>query len=120
MQSVTTVFTGDESVLPPQVKAAHFNVDAGIELKIKVSERNGVQRYGFAYDGVAVPMRNGAGTFFATKDKEALLEWVMEGLPGGTMKVSVTRNGTAVKERDKSTIPAPYARGYDAFKLKVS
>lgn len=105
---------------PARIRGAIFETAGSIELKVKVSERTGVKAYGFAFAGAPVPMSQGQGKFFTTPSGEKLLEWVMVGDPGGTMKVTVTRDGTKVKEREKSTIPPPGTEGYDAFKIRVS
>jgi hypothetical protein len=105
---------------PKRVLLAMFSEhdDDGVEMQIEVSDRNGVNAYGFAYAGAPVPMSGGKGVFFASPTVEKLLEWVMVGNPGGYMKVVVKRGQTIVRQRDKSTIAPPYGEGYDAFKLK--
>ena len=100
-----------------------FHADGAVEMQVKVSDKAGIQAYGFAYSGVAVPMKSGSGKFFASAtDQNNLLEWVMIGDPGGTMKVVVTRvgDGGPVAERDTSTIPPPKTKGYDALQIVVA
>ena len=100
-----------------------FHADGAVEMQAKVSDKAGIDAYGFAYGGVAVPMKNGSGKFFASAtDESNLLEWVMIGDPGGTMKVVVTRisDGGTVAERDTSTIPPPKTKGYDALQIIVA
>jgi hypothetical protein len=104
-------------------KAAAAEAEADpnkIQLVVSVSEKDGVKGYGFAYAGVPVPMNLGKGKFFAVKDKAGLLEWGMIGNPGGTMKVEVLRDGTAIKTRNKSEIVPPFDKGFDAFEILVS
>lgn len=97
-----------------------FGTASSIELRVKVSDKDGIRAYGFAFDGVAVPMSRGEGRFFAPAGQKKLLEWVMVGNPGGSMKVTVTRDGNVVAQRDKSTIPPPLGKGYDALEIEVS
>ena len=93
---------------------------ATLELRVEVSDRDRVNAYGFAFDGVPVPMSQGRGKFFAPLGQTRSLEWVMVGDPGGSMHVKVTRAGVVVKERVKSTIPDGSAKGYDAFDITVN
>ena len=44
----------------------------------------------------------------------------MEGNPGATMKVSVTRDGKIIRYRPASTIPAPLKKAWDRFDIEVS
>ena len=92
---------------------------ATVDLEIKVSARDGINGYGFAYDGVPVPMSAGKGKFPAVKGKPGRLEWLMRGNPGGTMKVEVLRDGTAIHTREKSTIVPPFGTGLDAFEINI-
>lgn len=105
--------------IPAHVESLIFGLVAGIELRVKVSEKDGIRQYGFSIDGAPVPMTGGQGKIHAPPGVKKLLEWVMVGNPGGSMKVTVTRDGTTVKER-KSTIPPPFGKGYDAFEIEVS
>lgn len=102
---------------PANVALTAFGDGETVELRVKVSDKVGVRAYGFAFDGVPVVMQSGRGRFFAPKREAKLLEWVMIGDPGGAMRVSVTRDGTAVQEREASTIAPPFAKGYDAFEI---
>lgn len=107
---------------PKNVALAHFSEAAPetVELTIKVSDRDRIKGYGFAYDRSPVPINGGRGKFFAVLGaKNKLLEWVMIGDPGGSMKVTVTRGAVTVDERKKSTIPNGYNKGYDAFNIEV-
>ena len=99
---------------------AEAAADNEVELQIKVSEKSGVKAYGFAYDGKAVIMNRGTGKFKAIKNQTKLLEWGMLGDPGGTMKVEVLRDKTAICTRAKSKIVPPFEQGLDAFEIKVS
>lgn len=96
------------------------NLDDKVELVVKVSEKNGVKGYGFAYDGQAVPMSQGKGKFRAPKNQTKRLEWVMIGNPGGTMKVEVLRGTTVIQSRAASQIVPPLGEGLDAFNITVS
>ena len=100
---------------PPHVQHLMFG---SVELLVTVSEKNDIKGYGFAYDGVAVPMSGGKGTFHAQPGTK-LLEWVMIGESNGTMKVVVTNGETVVASRDKSTIVPPETKGYDALEIEV-
>ena len=104
--------------LPARIVDALIGDSSSIELRVKV-ERNTVKAYGFSYDGWPVALRNNIGTFPVIPGEEKLLEWVMVGDGGATMKVTVTRNGKLVKERAESKIPLGYSKGYDAFQIKV-
>lgn len=112
----------DESTktLPKRFAAVVSGAADGVELQVAVSELSGVRAYGFAYNGVAVPLHNGKGAFFARPNVEKLLEWVMVGDPGGTMKVVVSRGGQPIRTREKSTIAPPLGEGYDFFRLTVA
>lgn len=105
---------------PGRVARALAGTASTIELLVEVSDKNGIKGYGFAFVGVPVPMKSGKGVFHAPAGKKKLLEWVMVGEPNGYMKVTVTRGGAVVKERAKSTIPAPEREGYDAFEIEVA
>ncbi len=94
--------------------------DLRIILEVAVSDRHDIAAYGFAFDGKPVAMSGGKGVFKAFPDRKKLLEWVMLGEAGGTMKVEVLRDGVAIYTRDASTIPPPLAKGYDAFLVEVS
>ena len=111
---------GARIATPAQVESLLFGTATSVELKVKVSDRAGVRSYGFAFDGAPVPMSNAQGTFLAPAGKKKLLEWVMRGDPGGTMKVVVSRDGTTIEERAKSTIEPPFGEGYDAFEIEVA
>ena len=102
------------------VKAQLTSGDDTVELKIKVSDRTGVTGYGFALDGAPVSLNGGRGKFNATRNLKQKLEWVMQGAPGGTMKVVVTRGSEVLKTREKSTITPPFPKGYDAFVIEVA
>ena len=104
---------------PAHVKLLMFGSDSSVELLITVSDKSDIRAYGFAYDGVPVSMSGGKGKFHAETGVMKLLEWVMVGEPGGTMKVVVTNGDTVVASRDKSTITPPYAKGYDAFEITM-
>jgi hypothetical protein len=108
--------------VPQNVAVAHFSEAAPetVELKIKAVKGPGVKAYGFAYDRVPVPMTNGQGKFWAVREQLKLLEWVMVGDPGGTMKVTVTQGTIVVDQRDASTIPPGFSKGYDAFEIQVA
>lgn len=97
-----------------------FDTASDILLKIKVTDPTGISQYGFAYAGVDVKMSLGEGQFNAKSGVEGRLEWIMIGDPGGHMKVTVTRDGKAIRERLASTIPAPRKKGWDRFDLTVS
>lgn len=107
---------------PENVALAFFSDEAAetVELVIKVSDFDRVKAYGFAYDRTPVPMRRGRGKFFAVAGTKKLLEWVMVGESGGGMKVIVTQGTETVAERQKSTIPNGYSKGYDAFEIEVA
>ena len=105
--------------IPDHVAAALIGADNSIELLVGVTDRDGVNAYGFAWGGAPVPMKGGKGKFFASPGVTKLLEWVMVGDPGGTMHVTVTRDGATVEEREKSTISPPGTKDYDAFEIKV-
>ena len=106
--------------MPARVENVLSSTGGGIELHFKVSEKDGIQSYGFSYGGVPVPKSNDEGVFFAQAGISKKLEWGMVGNPGGSMKVTVTRDGTKIKEREKSTIPPPLGVGYDYFTITVS
>jgi hypothetical protein len=109
------------SSIPEHVFLAHFaELDSAVQLDVAVADRAGVKAYGFAFDGAPVPMSQGKGKFSAQSGQKKFLEWVMIGDPGGTMKVTVSRDGQAVKEREKSTIPDSGSKGYDAFEIEMS
>ena len=93
--------------------------DLRIVLEIVVSHLNGIADYGFAFDGQPVATSGGKGIFKAVPDRKKLLEWVMIGDPGATMKVEILRNGAAIYTRDASTIPPPLGKAYDAFMIDV-
>jgi len=44
-----------------------FHADGAVEMQVKVSDKAGIQAYGFAYSGVAVPMKSGSGKFYARR-----------------------------------------------------
>ena len=117
-------FSVDETGLPAQSSTLHTlamveATAASVELEIKVSNRQGINGYGFAFDGVPVPMSDGKGEFRAVKGEARRLEWVMRGNPGSTMKVEVLRDGAALYTREKSTIVPPFGTGLDAFQILI-
>jgi hypothetical protein len=88
-----------------------------IEMKIEVSDLNGVKGYGFAFDGKPIVMSRRKGTFSTPQGEEKILEWIMKGNPSGTMKVVVSRADVAKYTRNTSTIAPPFGEGFDAFKI---
>jgi len=99
-----------------------------VELKIKVSEKDGIKAYAFAYDAdriapenpvIPVLMNLGVGTFTVKRGEPGRLIWGMRGDPGGTMKVELMRDGTAIQTREKSTIPPGETRGIDYFDITL-
>ncbi len=102
------------------VKAQLTSSDDTVELKITVSDRVGITGYGFAFHGAPVSMNGGRGKFNATRNLKQNLEWVMQGAPGGTMKVVVMRGSEVLKTREKSTITPPFPKGYDAFEIEIA
>jgi hypothetical protein len=107
------------AAIPMRIANVLLGAASAVELAIKVSDRTGVKKYGFAYDGAPVAMSGGTGKFFVTPHDKKLLEWVMVGDPDGFMKVTVSRNGETIAERAKSTIPKPEIKGYDALEIEV-
>lgn len=105
--------------IPMRIASVLLGAASAVELTIKVSDRTGVKKYGFAYGGAPVAMSGGTGKFFATSHDKQLLEWVMVGDPDGFMKVTVSRIGETIAERAKSTIPKPETKGYDALEIEV-
>src|SRR6476620_807395 len=91
-----------------------------VDLVVRVSNKNGVNAYGFAYAGKPVTMSHGEGHFHATKNKTGLLEWGMEGEPGGYMKVEVLRDESVIKSREQSQIVPPNTKSYDAFAIVIA
>ena len=111
---------GQPDAAVPEHLELLFETTSDILLKIQVSDPTDISGYGFAYAGVAVKMSLGQGHFNAKKGVQGRLEWVMVGNPGGHMKVTVTRDGKAIRERPASTIPAPKKKAWDRFDLQVS
>lgn len=105
---------------PQRVRQVHFGAGVQVALSIAVSNLDGVKVYSFAYDGVPVPLSGGKGSFYAIEGQKKLLEWIMSGEGGGTMKVVVTNGAAVIAQRDKSTITLPGPNGYDAFEILVS
>ena len=106
--------------IPLRVARTRFTAAGGTELTVTVSDRPGVAAYSFAFGGAPVPISHDTGTFKAIPGSKALLEWVMIGSPGGTMKVDVTReDGTVVATRERSLIVPPYGEGYDALEIRL-
>jgi hypothetical protein len=102
---------------------------AEIELSVRVSDKNGVIQYGFAYDQDSVSPNNpiepvlmnfGKGKFHPRSGVPGRLIWGMRGHPGGTMKVEVLRDGTVIKTRPASKIPQPLNEAIDYFEITVS
>jgi metacaspase-1 len=91
-----------------------------VELEIRVSGKDGIRLYGFAYAGSPVGMSGDRGIFRAVRNERRLLEWVMVGDPGGKMKVEVLRDGTPIETRESSEIVPPEIEGYDAFEIDVA
>ena len=104
---------------PDRVARTLFPDGNRLELVVKVTGKSGIEAYGFAFAGAPVVMSGGEGAFFATRGDKRLLEWVMVGQPGGHMKVTVENGEQTVAERDESTIPAGFGKGYDALDILV-
>jgi hypothetical protein len=105
---------------PKRNRPLAASADAIIEMQIEVSEKNGIRGYGFSFDGDAVVMSDGKGEFSIPKNQTKFLKWVMIGDPGSTMKVVVSRDGTAKYTREKSPIIAPFSEGRDEFRILES
>jgi hypothetical protein len=98
------------------------------ELTVKVSEKNSITQYGFAYDDepenpnnevIAVVMNHGEGEFRATSGTAGRLIWGMHGEAGGTMKVEILHGTTVIKSRQQSRIVPPETRGADFLNISV-
>lgn len=104
---------------PKRLRDLYFEATGVRQLQVKISGKSGVEAFGFSYAGTPVLMSQNQGVFNAKIGRKALLEWVMVGQPGGSMKVTVSDGSIVVAERVKSEILPPYAEGYDALEILV-
>ncbi|MEP9361225.1 hypothetical protein [Sphingomonas sp. KR3-1] len=99
-----------------------------IELKVKVSDKDRIKAYSFAYDAdrvssenpvLPIIMNNGSGAFQVRPGEPGRLIWGMRGDEGGSMKVELLRDGTVIQSREKSTIPPGETRAIDFFDITL-
>lgn len=105
------------SKAPKRLQELYFSVSGTRQFQIEVSVKNGVDMFGFSFAGTPVLMSHNRGWFNGQIGRKGLLEWVMVGQPGGSMKVTVSDGGKVVAERTASTILPPHAEGYDALEI---
>jgi hypothetical protein len=99
-----------------------------IELKVQVSNKDGITQYGFAFDHDSgspdneiefVLMNGGKGKFHPKPGVPGRLIWGMRGNPGGTMKVEVLKGSTVIRKREASKIPPPLNKAVDYFEITI-